>query len=253
MKPRPASFFSLPESCALNTPWALGRRIYPSAKPATVSGAEPWQSCQAQCNAPTPLRGYEYNNKSERHTAGIGGQTIQKGRTPMKKTTLIAFSLLVFTGGLSAQGLTTAEKTFVKKAASGNLTEVELGKLASQKSDNSQVKAFGEQMVTDHSKANDNLKPIADSNGVQWPTELTGEGKTLYDRLSKLSGKAFDKVYIHAMVQGHETTAKMYEQESGKVKDSQLKSYVDQTLPVVQQHLKHIQSIQQSSGGSAQR
>jgi putative membrane protein len=165
----------------------------------------------------------------------------------MKKTALLAFSLLVFAGGLSAE-LTTAEKTFVTKAAKGNLAEVELGKLASEKSHNQQIKDFGQQMVTDHSKANDNLKPIADSNGVQWPTKLTGEPKALYDKLSTLSGAAFDKTYVHAMVEDHQKDAKEYETESGKVKDSQLKSYVDQTLPVVQQHLSHIQSIQGSSG-----
>ena len=173
----------------------------------------------------------------------------------MKKAVLLAFPFLfAVVSAAYAQGLTTAEKTFVTKAAKGNLAEVELGKLASQKSHNADVKAFGEQMVTDHSKANDNLKPIADSNGVQWPTKLTGESKTLYDQLSKLSGAAFDKTYVHAMVEDHQKDAKEYEMESGKVKDSQLKSYVDQTLPVVQQHLSHIQSIQQQPGkSSAQR
>jgi putative membrane protein len=172
----------------------------------------------------------------------------------MKKAVLFAFPfLLAIASGAYAQGLSTAEKTFVTKAAKGNFAEVELGKLASQKSHNADVKAFGEQMVTDHSKANDNLKPIADSNGVQWPTNLTGEPKTLYDKLSSLSGAAFDKTYIHTMVEDHQKDAKAYEMESGKVKDSQLKSYIDQTLPVVQQHLSHIQSIQQSGGKSAQQ
>jgi putative membrane protein len=170
----------------------------------------------------------------------------------MKTTALLAFSLLVFAGGVSAE-LSSTEKTFVTKAAKGNMAEVELGKLASDKSHNQQVKDFGQQMVTDHSKANDNLKPIADANGVQWPTKLTGEPKALYDQLSKLSGAAFDKTYIHAMVEDHQKDAKEYEMESGKVKDPQLKSYVDQTLPVVQQHLSHIQSIRESSGKSAQR
>lgn len=174
----------------------------------------------------------------------------------MKKAVLLAFPfLLAVVTGAYAQGLTTAEKTFVTKAAKGNLAEAELGKLASQKSHNPDVKAFGEQMVTDHSKANDNLRAIADSNGVQWPTKLTGEPKALYEKLSSLSGAAFDKTYIHAMIEGHQKVAKEYEMESGKVKDSQLKSYLDQTLLVVQQHLSHIQSIQQSKGssGSAQR
>jgi putative membrane protein len=195
-----------------------------------------------------------YRNEMASYTANILPRAIKNGTTFMKKAALLAFPfLLAVISGAYAQGLTTAEKTFVTKAAKGNFAEVELGKLASQKSHNADVKAFGEQMVTDHSKANDNLKPIADSNGVQMPTKLTGEPKALYDKLSSLSGAAFDKTYIHAMVQGHEQTAKLYETESGTVKDSRLKSYVDQTLPVVQQHLSHIQSIQQSGGKSAQK
>jgi putative membrane protein len=172
----------------------------------------------------------------------------------MKKAVLLVLPFLVAVATAAhAQGLSPAEKTFVTKAAKGNFAEVELGKLASQKSHNTDVKAFADQMVTDHGKANDNLKPIADANGVQWPTKLTGDAKTMYDKLSTLSGAAFDKTYIHAMVEGHEKDAQAYETESGKVKDAQLKSYVDQTLPVVQQHLSHIQSIQQSNGKSAQR
>jgi putative membrane protein len=78
----------------------------------------------------------------------------------MKRALLLAFLfLLAITIGAYGQGLTTADKAFVTKAAKGNFAEVELGKLASQRSHNPDVKAFGEQMVTDHSKANDNLNP----------------------------------------------------------------------------------------------
>ena len=72
----------------------------------------------------------------------------------MKRAVLLAFPfLLAVVTGAYAQGLSTAEKTFVTKAAKGNFAEIELGKLASQKSHNADVKAFGEQMVTDHSNS----------------------------------------------------------------------------------------------------
>jgi putative membrane protein len=96
----------------------------------------------------------------------------------MKIRSLVtSFAVLTWCVSAHAQGLSTPEKTFVEKAAKGNFAEVELGKLASQKSSNAQVKAFGQQMINDHSKANDNLKPIADSAHVQWPAQLTGEPK----------------------------------------------------------------------------
>ena len=102
-------------------------------------------------------------------------------------------------------------------------------------------------MITDHSKANDNLKPIADATHVQWPTQLTGEPKAIYDRLAKLSGPQFNKLYVQTMVQDHQKDAAEYRAESTKVKDPQLKTYVSQTLPVVEQHLNHVRQLQKSS------
>ena len=169
------------------------------------------------------------------------------------RSQLAFFTVIALCGPAHAQGLSAPEKVFVEKAAKGNLAEVELGKLASQKSNNAQVKAFGQQMITDHSKANDSLKPIADSAHVPWPAQLTGESKTVYDRLSKLSGSQFDKLYVQTMAQDHQKDAAEYRTESTRVKDSQLKTYITQTLPVVEQHLNHIKQIQSSVGGSAKQ
>src|ERR1700724_1537624 len=127
-----------------------------------------------------------------------------------------------------AQSLSAPEKAFVEKAAKGNLAEVELGKLALQKSNDAQIKAFGQQMITDHSKANDSLKPIADSAHVLWPTQLAGESKTVYDRLSKLSGSQFDKLYVQTMAQDHQKDGAENRTGATQVKDPQLKTYITQ-------------------------
>jgi putative membrane protein len=150
-------------------------------------------------------------------------------------------------GAAAAQNLSTSEKSFVEKAAKGNLAEVELAKLAQQKSSDSQVKDFAQQMITDHSKANDDLKRIADSAKVKWPDQLTGEPKALYDRLKKLSGNEFDRLYIRSMVEDHKKDVQEYKVESKQVKDPQLKSYVDQTLPIIEQHLTHAESVNKTA------
>jgi putative membrane protein len=174
-----------------------------------------------------------------------------KERTEFMK--IISFLALLATGVIgtaSTQNLTTSEKSFVEKAAEGNLAEVELGKLAQQKSSDSKVKDFAQQMITDHSKANDQLKPIADSASVKWPSNLTGESKTLYDRLEKLSGNQFDRLYIRSMVEDHKKDVQEYKAETKQVKDPQLKSYVDQTLPIIEQHLTHAESVNKSAVSS---
>src|SRR6476469_9731521 len=72
----------------------------------------------------------------------------------------------------SANRMGSADQTFVTKAAQGGLAQVQLGTLATQKAANADVKAFGQQMVDDHSKANDELKQLASSKGITLPTDV---------------------------------------------------------------------------------
>ena len=61
--------------------------------------------------------------------------------------------------------LSAKDKTFMKKAAKGGMMEVAMGKMAEQNAQSDDVKSFGKRMVTDHSKANDELKSIAFKKG----------------------------------------------------------------------------------------
>ena len=59
----------------------------------------------------------------------------------------------------------------MKKAAKGGMMEVAMGKMAEQNAQSDDVKSFGKRMVTDHSKANDELKSIASKKGVRTPEQ----------------------------------------------------------------------------------
>jgi putative membrane protein len=141
-----------------------------------------------------------------------------------------------------ASASTGGDQGFVKEAAMGGLAEVELGRLATQKAQSSEVKQFGQRMVDDHSKANDQLKPIAQRENVPVPTQLTGKEKTLYDRLSKLSGAQFDRAYMRAMVDDHRKDVAAFRRESTGGKDMDVKMFASQTLPTLEDHLKMAQT-----------
>ena len=143
------------------------------------------------------------------------------------------------TAGKAKSGADTA---FVKEAAMGGLAEVEFGRLASQKAESNDVKQFGQRMVDDHSKANDQLKPIAQQKNVTIPTQLSGKEKTLYDRLSKLSGAQFDRAYMQLMLQDHRKDVGDFRKESQSGKDPDVKQFASQTLPTLEDHLKMAQS-----------
>lgn len=144
-----------------------------------------------------------------------------------------------------------ADSTFAMKAAQGGMAEVKLGQLAADKASNPDVKAFGQQMVDDHSKANNDLKSAAESENMTLPTDVNAKQKAMYDRLSKLSGPTFDKMYVNAMVKDHEEDVKDFQKEASMGKDPKIKDFASTTLPVLQGHLSKIKSIQSSMAGNA--
>ena len=156
----------------------------------------------------------------------------------MTSTTTTDTSATTTTATSTASSLGTDDTTFVNKTAQGGMAEVALGQMASTKATNPDVKAFADRMVTDHGKANDELKQLAQSKGVTVPADVDQESKDAADKLSKTSGKEFDKAYIDDMVKGHEAVVKAFEKESKDATDPDLKAWVTKTLPTIQDHLK---------------
>ncbi|HKO58510.1 MAG TPA: DUF4142 domain-containing protein [Thermoanaerobaculia bacterium] len=156
--------------------------------------------------------------------------------TDTSSTTSTTTPIASTTGSVSP--LTDAEKTFAMKAADGGMAEVALGGVAAQKATNGDVKNFGNQMVTDHGKANDQLKTWATNKGIALPAEMSDEHKKTAEDLSKKSGAAFDKAYMDAMVEDHEKDVREFQQAKSSVKDPDLKQWVDATLPVIEGHLQ---------------
>jgi putative membrane protein len=157
--------------------------------------------------------------------------------------------------GAHPAGANTAAKAgsdqhFVMEAAKGGLAEVELGKLAQEKASSDQVKQFGKRMVDDHSKANDELKSIAQNKSITLPSDLDAKDKALRDRLSKLSGEQFDRQYMQHMVQDHRKDVAAFRTESKAGKDADVKAFAAKTLPTLEEHLKQAQDANKAVGTS---
>ncbi|MGC2822601.1 MAG: DUF4142 domain-containing protein, partial [Candidatus Sulfotelmatobacter sp.] len=121
--------------------------------------------------------------------------------------TLIPVAMIGQTNSMSASSsnasLSSSDKKFVREAAQGGMAEVELGKLATEKASSPEVKKFGQRMVNDHSKANEQLKEVASSQGITLPSNLSAKDEMTKEHLSKLSGEQFDKAYMSDMVKDH--------------------------------------------------
>jgi putative membrane protein len=88
------------------------------------------------------------------------------------------------------------DKKFAKDAALGGMAEVQLGKLATQKASRDDIKQFGQKIVDDHTKANDQLKELASKENIPIPDALDSKHQARIDKLSKLSGENFDKAFV---------------------------------------------------------
>ena len=143
----------------------------------------------------------------------------------------------------STMAVDSSDAKFAKNAAGGGMAEIQLSKLAEQKSTNDKIKDFAAMMVTDHGKAGDSLAMIAKNKNIALPTALDTDHQKKYDELSKKSGRDFDKGYVMCMVDDHNGALKLMKDEAVNGKDADLKAFASKTAPVVQMHLDAINKI----------
>ncbi len=144
-----------------------------------------------------------------------------------------------------------ADQQFVMNVAKDGMAEVELGRLAKEKATNDQVKQFGQRMVDEHGKANEELKKIASDKNITVPSETDAKHKATIDRLSKLTGDAFDRAFTQEMVSGHRKAVAAFRTESKSGKDAEIKAWAAKTLPTLEEHFKQIQDLSRSIVGTS--
>jgi predicted outer membrane protein len=190
------------------------------------------------------------------NSTGMENRTKQMGAAGM--TDKNASSSMGASGaGQSAAGAATGAKLsagdekILKDMAMANMAEVEGGKLAQSKSQSSEVKAFAQQMIDDHTANLNEVKTLAQARGVTLPTEPDAKHKAMAAKLEKMSGDAFDKAYMkQAGVQDHKTVHAKLMAASKKAKDPEVKALVDKTEPVVAQHLKSAEQMPMAKAGT---
>jgi putative membrane protein len=177
----------------------------------------------------------------------VFGNSASRLLVPLAAAVLI-FSARGFAGSSSLGG---DDTDFVKKAAKGGMAEVEMGRLAAQKGVSPEVKAFGNRMVRDHTKANHELQVLAASKGVDLPKSKSMGEDVSMAHLKMLSGKSFDEAYIKMMVDDHKEDVADFQKAADGSQDPAVKRFAAKALPTLQSHLSKIEEIQSgyTSGG----
>jgi len=136
-----------------------------------------------------------------------------------------------------------ADHKFALEAAMGGTMEVELGRVAAEKGASDEVRQFGQRMVDDHTKGNEDLMQVASGKGMTLPTALDPKHQAEMQKLSALSGERFDKEYVKMMLKDHKQDVAAFQKEANNGMDADLKSFAARTLPTLQEHLRMIQRI----------
>jgi putative membrane protein len=176
----------------------------------------------------------------------------------MKKLVLVA-AMLAFAAPVRAQttapapgnspsaaqgAVSVATKKFVADAAMTDMFEIQAGQLALKKADGPAFQDLAQMTILDHTKTSQQLKQMAPSlRGVQLPLELDSTHKATIDRLSSLSGAAFERQYKSDQVAGHKQAVEMFETYAKNGDNPDLKSWAAQALPTLKTHLQHAEAL----------
>ena len=142
------------------------------------------------------------------------------------------------TPGVPAPHLTNVpDRVFVIRATLGGAAEIELARLAEQKTRNDAVRDFARHMIRHHSQADNALSRLAEADGIPLPEEPDAKHREIRDGLSRLSGPEFDIEYLRVQVQNHQRMAQLMEYVIGSGEDAQVQGFAAATLPTVFKHL----------------
>jgi len=140
--------------------------------------------------------------------------------------------------------LSSGDEKALKDMAQANINEIAAAKIALNKAESSDVKAFAQKMVDDHGDALTKVQTVAKQKDVTLPTEPDAQHKAMADKLEKESGDAFDKMYMeNAGTKDHKMVLSKLQSDAKNIKDPVVKALADAHTPVVEQHLKSAEQM----------
>ena len=144
------------------------------------------------------------------------------------------------------------DQSFVHKAMEDSVAEVEMGKLAEQKSPSADVKQFGEKMAQIHQQLNEQMKPVADRLGVSAPKNPSKKDKQEIAKMQTLSGPEFDTAFIQAMMKDQKSDVKDFKDEAQGAQDPTVLHLAKLDEPVLSQHLQILEELAQAHNVSVE-
>jgi putative membrane protein len=144
-----------------------------------------------------------------------------------------------------------ADQDFMNKAAEANLTEIDIARVALQKSDNSDVRDYANMIQSDHTAALEDVTDLMKEKGLPAPKTLAADTRRDVDRMSGLSGAEFDREFVNMMVADHQKTLELFRDALANAQDPSVKKYAEDLTPKLEMHLDKAQRLQSKLFGGS--
>jgi len=144
------------------------------------------------------------------------------------------------------------DRLFVMAAAAGGMAELTVSNLALQRSEDQGVRQHAQRMIDDHTRVNQQLMSLAGARGFGVPTMLDIKDQAAVDVLNGLRRDEFDRAYIRGQVASHIYAVSLFEAESQRGADPELRAFAAKTLPTLREHLQHAREHQGQGGREAE-
>jgi putative membrane protein len=137
-----------------------------------------------------------------------------------------------------------AEQDFMMKATQADVAEIDMARLALEKSANRDIKDYATMIESDHNKALEDLTDLMKDTNVSQQRTMPADAQQEFNRLNDLTGAEFDREFVNTMVMDHQKAIAMFQNQRATVQNPDVKKYVDDTLPTLQTHLEKAQQLQ---------
>ena len=135
------------------------------------------------------------------------------------------------------------ETEFREYATEMHAGEINMAKLAQQKSSDPAVKTYAEQVIMGHTAALNQLGHRRHSS-----LEASMDTKNHVEDLSRLSGNEFDRLFIDLMIADHKDAAQTFKEQLDAAPEGNFHAYLQNTLAILNDRLDAAEDVKNNLG-----
>lgn len=155
----------------------------------------------------------------------------------MNRVLVIASALFLFSSVARADEDKNDDFKFVKEVHQSGIMEIQVGKLAPQRSQNAAIKKLADRLVQDHGRMVEELQAFGRKKSIALPKELTSDKRDMVEKLAKLKGAEFDQAFSRMAIASHEKSIEKFEKEIKSGRDPEITAWAQKKLPAIREHL----------------